>query len=54
MSEAGVNIASFHLGRMTAGGDAIALIQVDQPVESTLLDAVSALPNVVQTKSLAF
>jgi D-3-phosphoglycerate dehydrogenase len=54
MSEAGVNIASFHLGRMTAGGDAIALVQVDQPVEPTLIDAVSALPNVVQTKSLAF
>jgi hypothetical protein len=36
------------------GGDAIALIQVDQPVTSTLLDAVAMLPNVVQTKLLAF
>ena len=54
LSDAGVNIASFHLGRAFVGGDAIALIQVDQPVTSTLLDAVAMLPNVVQTKSLAF
>lgn len=54
LSDAGVNIASFHLGRAFVGGDAIALIQVDQPVTSTLLDAVAMLPNVVQTKLLAF
>ena len=54
LSDAGVNIASFHLGRAFVGGDAIALIQVDQPVTSALLDAVAMLPNVVQTKLLAF
>ena len=54
LGDAGVNIATFHLGRMSDGGDAIALIQVDQPVDADLLDAVLALPNIVQTKLLAF
>ncbi|MFT6583360.1 MAG: D-3-phosphoglycerate dehydrogenase [Alphaproteobacteria bacterium] len=54
LGDAGVNIATFHLGRMSDGGDAIALIQVDQPVDAALLDTVLALPNVMQTKLLAF
>jgi D-3-phosphoglycerate dehydrogenase / 2-oxoglutarate reductase len=54
LGDAGVNIATFHLGRMSGGGDAIALIQVDQPVGVALLDTVLALPNVMQTKLLAF
>jgi D-3-phosphoglycerate dehydrogenase / 2-oxoglutarate reductase len=54
LGDAGVNIATFHLGRMSDGGDAIALIQVDQPVGAALLDTVLALPNVMQTKLLAF
>ena len=33
LGEAGVNIATFHLGRSEAGGDAIALIRVDQPMD---------------------
>jgi D-3-phosphoglycerate dehydrogenase len=54
LGEAGVNIATFHLGRTEAGGDAIALIQVDQPVDEALLRQVRAIPNVVQAKALQF
>ncbi len=54
LGEAGVNIATFHLGRSEAGGDAIALIRVDQPVNEALLDKVRAIPNVVQAKALHF
>ena len=54
LGEAGVNIATFHLGRSAAGGDAIALIQVDQPVGAELLAKVRAIPNVVQAKALQF
>jgi D-3-phosphoglycerate dehydrogenase len=50
----GVNIATFHLGRSEAGGDAILLTQVDQPVSAELLEKVRALPQVVQAKFLTF
>ncbi len=54
LGQAGVNIATFHLGRSEAGGDAILLTQVDQPVTAELLEKVKALPQVVQAKSLRF
>lgn len=54
LGEAGVNIASFNLGRADAGGDAIALISVDGPVDESILDKVRALPMVGQAKALAF
>ncbi|WP_142848797.1 phosphoglycerate dehydrogenase [Telmatospirillum sp. J64-1] len=50
----GINIATFHLGRNAAGGDAIALIQVDQPISDSLLEKVRAIPNVLQAKALRF
>ncbi len=54
LGEAGVNIATFHLGRAQAGGDAIALIAVDEEIRPEVLARVRALPHVVQAKSLAF
>jgi D-3-phosphoglycerate dehydrogenase len=54
IGDAGVNIASFHLGRTDAGGQAICLVQVDGPVPDAALEAVSALPHVVQAKALSF
>jgi D-3-phosphoglycerate dehydrogenase len=54
LGESGVNVATFHLGRNQAGGDAIALIQVDQAVTDPLLEKVRAIPNVVQAKALGF
>ena len=54
LGDAGVNIASFHLGRTAPGEDAICLVQVDQPVDEALLAAVRALPHVVQAKTIHF
>ena len=54
LGEAKVNIATFHLGRADEGGDAIALLQVDQAVDKTLLDKIAALPNILQVKALDF
>jgi D-3-phosphoglycerate dehydrogenase len=54
LGAAGVNIATFHLGRTEAGGDAIALIQVDQPLDDDLIAKVKAIPNVVQAKAMKF
>jgi D-3-phosphoglycerate dehydrogenase len=54
LGEAKVNIATFHLGRAEAGGDAIALIEVDDRPDIYTLDRVCSLPQVVQAKALAF
>ncbi len=54
LGDAGVNIATFHLGRAQQGGDAIALLQVDQAVSKALLESLQALPNVMQAKALEF
>jgi D-3-phosphoglycerate dehydrogenase len=54
LGDAGVNIATFHLGRATPGGEALALIEVDQPVAEDLLEAICALPHITQCKALSF
>jgi D-3-phosphoglycerate dehydrogenase len=50
----GVNIATFHLGRLSAGSDAIALIEVDQPVTDGLLEQIRKIKDVVQAAALSF
>jgi len=54
LGEAGVNIGTFHLGRTEPGGDAIALVEIDDEVSPEVLQAVANLPNVVQAKALSF
>jgi D-3-phosphoglycerate dehydrogenase len=54
LAAASINIATLHLGRTAPGQDAIALIQVDQPLLPTVLDQVRALPNVIQAKAMRF
>ncbi len=54
LGDAGINIASFHLGRASRGGDAIALIEVDQVVPDEILEAIENLPNVLQVRPLHF
>ncbi|WP_222183491.1 phosphoglycerate dehydrogenase [Geminicoccus harenae] len=54
LGEAEVNIATFHLGRDRPGGDAIALVAIDQPVPADVLERIRALPHVIQAKQLAF
>jgi len=54
LGDANVNIATFHLGRQERGGDAIALIEVDEEVSQPVLEAVSNLPHVTQVKALVF
>jgi D-3-phosphoglycerate dehydrogenase len=54
LGDANVNVATFHLGRIAPGEDAIALIQIDQPVGQDLIARITALPNVTQAKSLRF
>jgi D-3-phosphoglycerate dehydrogenase len=50
----GINIATFHLGRAAAGGDAICLVSVDEDVSEAVLAEIRALPLVVQATALSF
>jgi D-3-phosphoglycerate dehydrogenase len=54
LGDAGINIATFHLGRQSQGGDAIALVEVDGTVPDEVLKKVQALPHVGQAKPLKF
>jgi len=54
LANAGINIATFHLGRDAEGGDAIALVEVDGTVSADLLAEVQQIPNVQQVKTLRF
>ena len=54
IGEAGLNIATFNLGRDKPGGNAIALIAVDDAVSEKVLTKVAALPHITQAKALKF
>jgi D-3-phosphoglycerate dehydrogenase len=54
LADAGVNIATFHLGRAAEGGDAICLVSTDGETPDDVLAAVRALPLVMQATNLAF
>jgi D-3-phosphoglycerate dehydrogenase / 2-oxoglutarate reductase len=54
LGNAGVNIANFNLGRSARGADAIALLQVDEPVADKILADIRAIPLVKQARSLEF
>jgi D-3-phosphoglycerate dehydrogenase len=54
LADAGVNIATFHLGRALEGGDAICLVSTDGDTPENVLAQVKALPLVMQATTLAF
>ncbi len=54
LGEAGVNIATFNLGRLSADQDAIALVGVDQAPDEVLLAKIQALPHVKEARALTF
>ncbi|MGH6683710.1 MAG: NAD(P)-dependent oxidoreductase, partial [Pseudolabrys sp.] len=54
LGEAGINIATFHVGREAPGGNAIALIEIDGELPEGVLAKVRALPQVQQARPLKF
>ena len=50
----GINIATFHLGRKEAGGEAIALIEIDGDIDDASLAKVRQLEQVVRADRLSF
>jgi len=54
LGDAGINIATFHLGRQSAGGDAISLVEVDGSVPPEVMEKVRKLPHVQRVRALTF
>jgi len=54
LGEAKVNIATFNLGRLAAGEDAIALVGVDQAPTEGLVEKIRKLPHVKEARTLGF
>ncbi|MHA1154047.1 MAG: phosphoglycerate dehydrogenase [Alphaproteobacteria bacterium] len=46
--------ATFHLGRAERGAEAIALLEVDEPISAEVLEKVRALPHIKQAAALRF
>ncbi len=54
LAETGTNIATFNLGRVAAGDDAIALVGIDQAPDDALISKIRALPHVKEARALGF
>ncbi len=54
LGENAINIGTFNLGRREAGGEAVLLLSVDNPVGEDVLAKAKALPGVKRVKALAF
>ena len=54
LGDANVNIATFQLGRTNVNGEAIALVEVDEPLSAEVLETVTNLSLVKQAKVLHF
>ncbi|MGB9807187.1 MAG: phosphoglycerate dehydrogenase [Thermosulfidibacteraceae bacterium] len=52
LGEANINIAGMRLGRFKPGEEAVALLNVDQPVPDELLKKIEELPNIIEVKML--
>jgi D-3-phosphoglycerate dehydrogenase len=54
LGEAGINIAFFNLGRRKAGGEAVALVAVDDPVSPEVVQKLCGLEGVRDVVALSF
>jgi D-3-phosphoglycerate dehydrogenase len=54
LGEAGINIATFNLGRRAAGGEAVALVAIDDPVSPAVVERLCALEGVREVVPLSF
>ncbi len=53
LGEAGVNVATFNLGRDRPGGDAICFVAVDEPVSAEVLRAIEGIPQVKRARAVS-
>lgn len=50
LGEGGVNISRFHLGRRQRGGEAMAVVEVDSPLNGATLDQLKSLDSVLSVR----
>jgi D-3-phosphoglycerate dehydrogenase len=54
LAEHKINIASFHLGRSAVGGEALALVAVDQEPANDIVKQLAKLPAMIEVYALEF
>jgi D-3-phosphoglycerate dehydrogenase / 2-oxoglutarate reductase len=54
LGTSGINIGTFHLGRREAGGEAVLLLSVDQPISQDVMKQICETPGVKTVKALSF
>lgn len=52
LGERGVNIGRFHLGRRERGGEAMAVVEIDAPLQSETLDDLRSSPQVISARQI--
>jgi D-3-phosphoglycerate dehydrogenase len=52
LGEAGVNISRFYLGREAKGGEALAVVEIDSPLEENVLDDLRSIEPVILVKQV--
>jgi len=54
LGNANVNVATFNLGRASVGGDAIALVEIDEQPTDELINAICQLEHISMVKAMRF
>lgn len=54
LSDAAINIATFHLGRKEEGGEAVSLVHIDQQAPADIVAKIAAIDGVETAKGLSF
>jgi D-3-phosphoglycerate dehydrogenase len=52
LGDEGVNIAEYHQARLQAGGEALAAVSVDQPLQPRTLERLATLPEVIEARQV--
>ena len=52
LGERGVNISRFHLGRRERGGEAMAVIEIDMPLNNETLEQLRSFPHVISARPI--
>ncbi|HET8654561.1 MAG TPA: phosphoglycerate dehydrogenase [Longimicrobiaceae bacterium] len=52
LGDEGVNIAEYHQARLQQGGEALAAVSIDAPLDSEALQRLSALPEVIDVRQV--
>lgn len=54
LGKQGVNISRFNLGRREQGGEAVAVVETDSPIDQAMLDQLSSLEQITDVRQIRF